>query len=105
MVFTLASDHTSSSVSLVSPSLNGRHGTFTAYDIWCAGLNENTFRVVKEEEREAYETLLNGSFRRQPSCGLGFDSSNVTIFALEDVLRAMQPGAGPEPGHSSMYTA
>ena len=87
------------------PEENHHFDGFTAFDIWLAGLSDETFKQIQDEDLEHYETLLERSL------------SPHDAFQLKDVprigkkakklrgarRRKMVPLAFPEHAHHSIH--
>ena len=101
MVFALAALESTPPIVLLSPPTRRRHyGSFTAYDIWCAGVTvtERTFRAItKAHETMTYRTLFNRDIHTiQDSHTFG---QNPEDDRVEHMRRAMHAGASENPAH------
>ena len=105
MVFALASPRP-----LVDIPAQGRRNKFskyTAFDIWCAGCCDKTFKVISADENAAYQSLLNRTVDRSSTYEMGsqIEDKNITKFKERVVTsrRTMCPGAANDPAHWSRY--
>jgi hypothetical protein len=107
MVFALASDQHGVSFSPV-PERRHHAGRFTAYDIWCAGLSEFTFKDI-DEDVEPYRKLLTRSL--QPRDAYGLDEmkdqyqDDLTINARGSLRRRMEPLADLRDEHNHSHVS
>jgi hypothetical protein len=107
MVFALASNQTGVSYPTI-PKRRKHHGErFTAYDIWFAGLSENTFDGIKDDV-DSYKELLARSLQPHDAYSLKWmpnDYQNeLTKKARASLRRRLEPLAYLEPEHHHKYT-
>ncbi|KAI0757935.1 hypothetical protein C8Q74DRAFT_1389855, partial [Fomes fomentarius] len=100
MVFALASKQ---SVVKVRPAPTRKSGrapsaTFTAYDIWCAGVTVQTFGVIQNQVEEAQAQTVVQLMRNQ-----GDAEQKYTDTGLKSVVQAMQPLVSTEPDYWSSW--
>ena len=82
---------------------------FTAFDIWCAGCRDKTFKVIQADENETYQSLLDRtSDFASVYCGAtnppGSTAEQIKLNAgLTSARRAMYPGATSDAAHWRNY--
>jgi len=104
LVFALGSDE----AGVVFPNPRRRRDLLTSFDIWCAGLSQNTFNIPGDD-LESYRILLNRS--RQPHDGfeaketIDYPKFNDSTRAEKGLQRRrVAPLVMSQPGHDVHHT-
>ncbi|KAH9979127.1 hypothetical protein BJV74DRAFT_798332, partial [Russula compacta] len=105
VVFALASPRSSV---IIRPNREAVHhpDQFTAFDIWCAGLTQSTFKCIEEKDVESYKVLLERSLRPHDAFEL---KDNDRIITQEtrlirgDQRRRLAALEMPDAGHNSIH--
>ncbi|KAI0758124.1 hypothetical protein C8Q74DRAFT_301245 [Fomes fomentarius] len=100
MVFALASKQSVAKVRPASTRTSDRapSATFTAYDIWCAGVTAQTFGVIQNQFEEMDAQILVQSMRNQ-----GDAEQKYTNAGLKSAVQAMQPLVSTEREYWSSW--
>ncbi|KAI0806787.1 hypothetical protein C8Q74DRAFT_1362378 [Fomes fomentarius] len=94
MVFALASEESAVRIPPAADRQSSSPSSFTAYDIWCAGLTEETFGVIQNDtERMHAQALLQAMLHQ------GDGAWMYTHEVGKSVARGMQPLVSTEKDH------